>query len=112
MNFIDHIKSSRITRTYLPAAFTISRADIRSLAIGVIAAALTVLPVCAQSLEERLPTCFACHGDKGTSQLPDTPSLGAQPAFYTTVQLLMFRDRLRVTEPMNEVAKGLTEGDL
>src|SRR5262249_2724374 len=43
---------------------------------------------------------------------PETPSLGAQPAFYTTVQMLMFRDRLRVTEPMNEMAKGLSDGDL
>jgi cytochrome c553 len=91
---------------------TISRADIRSLAIGAIAAVLTVLPVGAQSLDERLPTCFACHGDKGTSQLPDTPSLGAQPAFYTTVQLLMFRDRLRVSEPMNEMTKGLSDAEL
>jgi cytochrome c553 len=32
--------------------------------------------------------------------------------FYTTVQLLMFRDRLRVSEPMNEMAKGLSDGDL
>ena len=47
-------------------------------------------------------TCFACHGDKGTSQLPDTPSLGAQPAFYTTVQLLMFRDRLRVVHAQHD----------
>ena len=83
----------------------------RSLAIGAIVAGLAALPLCAQSLDERLPTCFACH-DKGTSQLPDTPSLGAQPAFYTAVQMLMFRDRLRVTEPMNEMTKGLSDADL
>jgi cytochrome c553 len=86
--------------------------DMRSLAIGAIVAGLAALPLGAQSLDERLPTCFACHGDKGTSQLPETPSLGAQPAFHTTVQMLMFRDRLRVTEPMNEMAKGLSDGDL
>jgi len=84
----------------------------RSLAVGAILAGLSALPLRAQSLDERLPTCFACHGEKGTSQLPETPSLGAQPAFYTTVQLLMFRDRLRITEPMNEMAKGLTDADL
>jgi cytochrome c553 len=43
---------------------------------------------------------------------PETPSLGAQPAFYSMVQLLMFRDKLRVTEPMNEMAKGLTDDEL
>jgi len=98
--------------TLLSPAFLNSGANMRSLAIGAIVAGLAALPLGAQSLDERLPTCFACHGDKGTSQLPDTPSLGAQPAFYTTVQLLMFRDRLRVTEPMNEMTKGLTDADL
>jgi cytochrome c553 len=84
----------------------------RSLAIGAILAGLAASSLCAQSLDERLPTCFACHGEKGTSQLPETPSLGAQPAFYATVQMLMFRDRLRVTEPMNEMAKGLSDAEL
>src|SRR5262245_24836691 len=89
-----------------------SGAKMRSLASGAIVAGLAALPVCAQSLDERLPTCFACHGEMGTSQLPETPSLGAQPAFYTTVQLLLFRERLRVSEPMNETTNGLTDGDL
>jgi cytochrome c553 len=84
----------------------------RSLAIGAILAGLAASSLCAQSLDERLPTCFACHGEKGTSQLPETPSLGAQPAFYAAVQMLMFRDRLRVTEPMNEMAKGLSDAEL
>ena len=84
----------------------------RSLAVGAILGGLSALPLGAQSLDERLPTCFACHGEKGTSQLPETPSLGAQPAFYTTVELLMFRDRLRITEPMNEMTKGLTDAEL
>jgi cytochrome c553 len=84
----------------------------RSLAVGAILAGLAAHTVCAQPLDARLPTCFACHGETGTSQLPETPSLGAQPAFYVTVQLLMFRDRLRVTEPMNEMAKGLTDAEL
>jgi cytochrome c553 len=84
----------------------------RSLVLGAIIAGLPALPLAAQPLEERVPTCFACHGENGTSQLPETPSLGAQPAFYTTVQLLMFRDRLRVSEPMNEMTKGLSDTDL
>jgi cytochrome c553 len=84
----------------------------RCLAVGAILAGLAALPASAQSLDARLPTCFACHGENGTSQLPDIPSLGAQPAFYATVQMLMFRDKLRVTEPMNEMAKGLSDDDL
>jgi cytochrome c553 len=84
----------------------------RSLAVGAIIIGLAALPAFAQQLDARLPTCFACHGENGQSQLPETPSLGAQPAFYVTVQMLMFRDKLRVTEPMNEMAKGLTDDDL
>jgi cytochrome c553 len=84
----------------------------RGITIGAIFVGLAALPAAAQQLDARLPTCFACHGENGTSQLPETPSLGAQQAFYSTVQLLMFRDKLRVTEPMNEMAKGLTDADL
>jgi cytochrome c553 len=84
----------------------------RGLAVGAVLAGLAASPACAQQLDGRLPTCFACHGENGTSQLPETPSLGAQPAFYVTVQLLMFRDKMRVTEPMNEMAKGLSDDDL
>jgi len=73
---------------------------------------LTALPAAAQPLEARLPTCFACHGESGQSQLPDVPSLGAQPALYSLIQLVMFRDELRVTEPMNTMTKGLSDQDL
>src|SRR5262249_9139909 len=80
------------------------------IAVGV--AMLIGLPACAQSLQERMSTCFACHGDKGQSQLPEVPSLGAQTALYTLGELVMFRDKLRITEPMNEMTKGLSDNDL
>jgi len=66
----------------------------------------------AQPLDARLPTCLACHGENGQSQLPDVPSLGAQPAPYSLIQLVMFRDKLRLTEPMNTMAQGLSDDDL
>jgi cytochrome c553 len=71
-----------------------------------------MLPAAAQTVKERLPTCLACHGEKGQSENPEVPSLGGQQAFYVTVQLLMFRDRMRVVDPMNEMAKGLSDADL
>ena len=79
---------------------------------GAILAVVAGFPVCAQSLQERMPTCFECHGEKGQSQLPEVPSLGAQPALYTLVELVMFRDKLRLTEPMNQETVGLSDGDL
>jgi len=69
-------------------------------------------PAFAQTVEERLPICLACHGENGQSQTPDVPSLGAQQTFYVTVQLLMFREHMRVADPMNDMAKGLSDDDL
>jgi cytochrome c553 len=65
-----------------------------------------------QTVQQRLPVCLACHGSNGQSQTEGVPSLGAQQSFYTTVQLLMFRERMRVADPMNEMAKGLSDDDL
>ena len=91
--------------------FTIPTKMLR-IAIKAILVVLAGFPACAQSLQEHMSTCFACHGEKGQSQLPEVPSLGAQPAFYTLVELVMFRDKLRITEPMNEMTKGLSDDDL
>jgi cytochrome c553 len=80
-----------------------------------VAASLAVLagfPACAQSVQEHVSACFACHGEERQSQLPEVPSLGGQPAFYTLVELVMFRDKLRATEPMNEMTKGRSDDDL
>ena len=85
---------------------------------------MTALPARAASLEEgpdgpaptqsrqRLAPCLACHGEKGQSEQPEVPSLGAQPAFYVMVQLYMFRERLRTVEIMNTMTQGLTDDDL
>jgi cytochrome c553 len=66
----------------------------------------------AQSLEDRLPACWRCHGENGRSERVDVPSLGGQPVLYTLIQLVMFRDKLRVTEPMNEATRGLQDAEL
>lgn len=73
---------------------------------------LAALPVAAAALEERLASCLACHGETGQSVTPEVPSLGAQPAFYVTIQLYMFRERMRVVEPMNEMTQGLSDDEL
>jgi len=69
-------------------------------------------PALAQSVPERLAVCLACHGDTGQSQVSEVPSLGGQPEFYLTVQLVMFRERMRPIEPMTSGLKGLNDGDL
>jgi cytochrome c553 len=66
----------------------------------------------AQSAAERLPTCLACHGETGQSETPDVPSLGGQPPMYALIELFMFREKLRVVEPMNDMAAGLSDAEL
>ncbi len=46
------------------------------------------------------------------SETENTPSLGGQQAPYALIQLFMFREKLRTFEPMNEMAKALTDDDL
>ena len=70
------------------------------------------LPADAETLEVRLAPCLACHGANGQSIIPEVPSLGGQPVFYLMIQLVMFREKLRVVEPMNQMMQGLTDDDL
>ncbi len=84
----------------------------RKLILAMALACAAALPAAAQTVQERLPTCLACHGENGQSQNPGVPSLGGQQTFYVTVQLLMFRERMRTADPMNDMAKGLSDDDL
>jgi cytochrome c553 len=70
------------------------------------------LPASAAQLAERMQPCLACHGEKGQSENPDVPSLGAQPAPYTLIQLYLFREQRRKAEPMAEPSKDLSDDDL
>jgi len=85
---------------------------------GLIAAAWLAgaLPVLAadlpEKLAEKLAPCLACHGVEGQSVLEIVPSLGAQTAPYALIQLFMFREKMRVAEPMTEAAQGLSDDDL
>ncbi len=80
--------------------------------IAVLAFACIATSVSAETIAERAAPCLACHGEKGQSATENTPSLGAQQAPYALIQLFMFREKLRVFEPMNEMAKGLSDDDL
>src|SRR3954451_21509409 len=66
----------------------------------------------AEPRDERAPPCLACHGERGQSESENTPSLGGQQPAYTLIQLFMFREKLRLFEPMNDMAKALTDDDL
>lgn len=73
---------------------------------------LLAVPVGAQTVDERLPTCVACHGKDGTSAIPTVPSLGGMPVNYLLSQLYLFRENIRKADPMNAMAAGLSDDDL
>jgi len=66
----------------------------------------------AEPIEQRAAACFACHGEHGQSETENAPSLGGQQAPYALIQLFMFREKLRIFEPMNDMAKPLSDDDL
>jgi cytochrome c553 len=73
---------------------------------------LSAAPAIAGVFDERKEQCVACHGDKGVSPTPDTPSLGGQPELFVLYQLVGFRDGQRKFELMNEMMKGMSDDDL
>ncbi len=83
----------------------------RSLLIAAVLATLS-LPAHSQGMQERQAACLACHGEHGESQIPEVPSLGGQPEYYVTIQLVMFRDKLRAVEIMNEAMRGARDDEV
>jgi len=80
--------------------------------ITALALALLASSASAETFEERVAPCRACHGERGQSETENTPSLGGQRAPYTLIQLFMFREKLRAFDIMNEMAKPLSDEDL
>jgi cytochrome c553 len=91
---------------------TVCRVKSMRKTVAALALALLASSAGAESVQERAATCFACHGEHGQSQTDNTPSLGGQQAPYALIQLFMFREKLRTFEPMNDIAKPLSDDDL
>ena len=60
----------------------------------------------------RLAACLACHGDGERAALPMVPALGAQPVDYLTIQLYLFREKMRAVEPMTQMLAGIRDDEL
>ena len=65
----------------------------------------------AAPAQQTIDTCFACHGARGVSVTPLTPSLAAQPAFYITAQLAQFVAGKRKSDVMGPMAKAIPAGE-
>lgn len=111
---LQEISHSAADGIVSPSAELLDRlkAAARRLVMILTAGFIAVHPAAAETMKERLLACLGCHGENGQSQSADVPSLGAQQAFYVTVQLLLFRERIRVSETMNDATKKLSDDDL
>nr|WP_282571771.1 c-type cytochrome [Roseomonas acroporae] len=56
--------------------------------------------------------CAACHGPRGRSAMENVPSLAGQPETYLTLQLILFREKLRDVEPMSTLVRELTDAQV
>ena len=91
----------------------LSRGRLAAMFVAMLLVSVIAVPAShAVTIAERAAPCLACHGDTGQSQTENIPSLGAQQPAYVLIQLYMFRDRLRLADPMNDMAKNLTDDDL
>jgi len=67
----------------------------------------------AQTLEQRLAACSACHGAGGApAPLPNVPTLAGQPLVFLENQLVVIREGLRDIPAMKGLLDGVSDADL
>src|SRR5262245_22380033 len=66
----------------------------------------------AETLQDKIAQCVACHGETGRSENPDLPHIGGQPKLFVMYQLFFYREGRRTSPEMNTVAKGMTDSEL
>ncbi|WP_439579752.1 c-type cytochrome [Elioraea sp.] len=75
-----------------------------------LAAALFCVP--AAAAPEQAELCGACHGARGVAEMAEVPSLAGQPETFLTLQMILFRERIRRFEPMNAAMQGLRDAEV
>jgi len=87
---------------------------LRRLAACALAALSLVLATAglAQTLQDKIAQCAACHGANGHSADPRVPHIGGQPKLAVMYQLFFYREGRRKSEEMNAIAKELTDAEL
>jgi cytochrome c553 len=81
-------------------------------ALGAALLAGSSQPVRAQSLQDKIAQCAACHGEDGRSKDPNIPHIGGQPKLAVMYQLFFYREGRRKSAEMNTIAKGLSDAEL
>ena len=79
---------------------------------GAVALAFGTVAAFAQSLQDKIAQCAACHGEDGRSSDPAIPHIGGQPQLFVMYQLFFYREGRRKSPEMNTIAKELTDAEL
>ena len=66
----------------------------------------------AAAAQDRVALCDACHGAGGVSQTVGTPSIAGQPKLFLETQLVLFREEIRTSPPMQAAVNGLTDKEI
>jgi cytochrome c553 len=66
----------------------------------------------AMSFKDKVALCAACHGAKGVSDMPGTPSLAGQPVNVIEYQLLFIHYDQRKCEVMAPYTHAMTNDDI
>jgi cytochrome c553 len=82
------------------------------IACAAVGISLVAAAASAETLQELVETCDACHGKKGVSAVEGMPSLAAQPDIFLQYQLVFIRDGQRKVEAMEEISKKLTDENI
>lgn len=73
---------------------------------------LAALFVSTAFAQDTVALCASCHGADGNSQTPNIPSIAGQPKLFLENQLILFREGLRVSAPMQPAVQGLTDKEI
>jgi len=66
----------------------------------------------AQTLQDKIAACTACHGETGQSQDANVPSIGGQPKLFVMYQLFFYREGRRTNAEMNTITKDMSDAEL
>jgi cytochrome c553 len=87
----------------------------RSLAVLALAASAVIAGAGAADAgagKNNAEACAGCHGEKGISEIENTPSLAGQPDLFIQWQLIFFRTGARKNEVMGPIAEELSNDDV
>ena len=83
-----------------------------ALAASAVVGGAGVVAADAVAGKNKAEACAGCHGEKGISEIENTPSLAGQPDLFIQWQLIFFRAGARKNEVMGPLAEQLSNDDV